>query len=493
MAHHRTEEDFAPDLQNPPLDFNHSSIQDQDFLVSATSQQSSTVPRVLHEAVYTPVASPQPLKLVALFNTELTPPRFHVTYRWWEEEALPILWAFNIGDIKRLLQFRLYDDDDFPRRILQNRNTATLTEFVASLFPPGQPGLLDLAHHEKVDEIIRLCQKIIFPIPWNWFPNYLNGVNPVTIALEINTESVLQFKAISFEDWVRFALGYPTMSIVWFVEQHRELYNLLSAHLDRHPEKECIYVDVEKQLRSRCPWAHRTVLQCLKDRGLASENTIPNHRVAKFLIEPIQALFKSRPRPFVKFLKKLSVLSIRFSRKYHEDVDINWATPFDAEIPHLDDFLASSPAPTLARRLTFSDERGFTGLSTLSFGEENGQLQTLVDNWHLLSMSVEECCTAFVEMLHYFKECVKALLNMRNYYSATAMLHGLQEAQPRPFDSPLIDSLDSLFNLLDSTDNYAAYRRTMGEKPGLPFLHPHIAEYHTKGQGAIAGLFPLSL
>ncbi|EEP75598.1 predicted protein [Uncinocarpus reesii 1704] len=434
-------------------------------------------------------------KSAALFDTELTPPQFHASYRWWEEEALPILWAFNIGDIKRLLQFRLYDDVDFPRKILQNRNTAILTEFIVTLFPAGRSDLPGLAHHEKVDEILRLCQTFSFPLPWNWLPSDLDGIHPITTALEIDTESVLQFKSVPFEDWVRYSLGYPTMSVIWFVEQHRELYNLVSAHLERDPDQIYAYIEVEKYLRFRSPWAHRSVLQCLKEKGFASGNNTSNQRIASFLIEPIHALFESPPRPFVKFLKKLSVLSIRFSRKYHQNAEIDWTNPFVADLPHLDEFLASNPATTLARRLTYSDGRDFTGLSPESFEQEDEKLRALMDHWDLLSTSVEECCIAFPEMTPYFKDCVKALFQGKNYYSATAILHGLHELQPSPYILSLTlrgDSVDSYASLLDSTENFAAYKKIMKEKPGIPFLHPHIAEYHSQGQKAIAGLFPLS-
>ncbi|WEW57491.1 hypothetical protein PRK78_002958 [Emydomyces testavorans] len=497
MAHTQSNEDFAPVQNSSLLCFYDGSRQDQNILVpSTTSQRSGSIPSAFHEAGWAPIAGTQSFKSVTLFDTELTPPQFQVSYRWWEEEALPILWAFNIGDIKRILQFRLYDDDEFPRKVLQHRNTATLTEFVCSLLPAGRADLVDLAHHEKVDEVISLCQPNNIQSPWNWFPSYFNDVHPATIALQINVESVFQFKAVPFEDWVRYAIGYPTMSVVWLLEQHRELYNIVCAHLDRHPEVEYIYVEVEKHLRPCCPLAHCSVLQCLKDRGIANLDEKPDQHVANFLIEPIQALFKSPSRPFAKFLKKLSVLSIRFAREYHEAVEIDWTSPFEAGPPHLDELVELSPATTLARQLTYFDERKFAGFSVQNFEEDDAKLQVLVNNWHLLSISVADCCMALPEIPHYFKDCVKTLFNLRNYYSATAMLHGVQQAQDTPY---ILDpfstndpSIDPCFSLLDSTNNYATYRKFMEETPGLPFLHPHITEYYAQGQKAIAGLFPLS-
>lgn len=77
------------------------------------------------------------------------------------------------------------------------------------------------------------------------------------------------------------------------------------------------------------------------------------------------------------------------------------------------------------------------------------------------------------------------------------MLYGMQEAQ--------ISSIASLshpsgnlssglsLDLLDPTDNYGIYRKQITEKPGLPFLHPHISDYQNRGQGAVAHLFPFSV
>ncbi|KAI1939433.1 hypothetical protein LOZ58_004139 [Ophidiomyces ophidiicola] len=492
-------ENSALILNDPlPLPSESHSPLDQSFPVVPVSQSQGSIQSAVQEGILTQMSSYQPSRPAGLFETQCTPLHPHILDRWWEEDTLPILWSFNVGDIKRILRFRMYRDDEFPKRILRHRNTATLTEFLTTLLPTRYDLIFGLTHYEKVNELVRVCRTSSFQVSWSWFPDCVDDALPSTIALEIDMESILHFKTVPFEDWVRYCLGYPTSSVTWFLELHNELYYMVTVYLCRFPSKASIYAEVEKHLRFRSPWAHRAIFQCLQDRDLANPRGSFNNRISTFLVEPIQSFFASPSGPFVQFLKRLSVLSVRFTRQYHERCDINWATPFQTRFPHLNELVASHPITSLAKRLTYSNEREFNAFSLKAYDQNNNaEFQTLVDNWYLLSTSIEDCCIAFPEMFNYFKDCAKVLLSMRNYYAATAILYGLQEGEPTSYIlSPLASNdslLDSCFNLLDSTGNYAVYRRTMEERPGLPFLHPHIKEYRTRGRIAISRLFPLSL
>jgi hypothetical protein len=47
----------------------------------------------------------------------------------------------------------------------------------------------------------------------------------------------------------------------------------------------------------------------------------------------------------------------------------------------------------------------------------------------------------------------------------------------------------SVYYLLDSSNNYAAYRQAMKITPGIPFLLPHVIEYRQHGKTALDELF----
>jgi hypothetical protein len=88
-------------------------------------------------------------------------------------------------------------------------------------------------------------------------------------------------------------------------------------------------------------------------------------------------------------------------------------------------------------------------------------------------------------------ELPQNLFNLQNYHSASAMMHGLHTANPALFDVPQYPIMPSLV-LLDSSDNYGAYRTVMRQSRGLPFLLPHIRDYMLRGQEALRDVFPLS-
>jgi hypothetical protein len=48
------------------------------------------------------------------------------------------------------------------------------------------------------------------------------------------------------------------------------------------------------------------------------------------------------------------------------------------------------------------------------------------------------------------------------------------------------------FDLLDPTDNYTVYRKTIRESPGLPFLLPHLTAFRKSGrQEELVGVVPV--
>jgi hypothetical protein len=91
-----------------------------------------------------------------------------------------------------------------------------------------------------------LCQRPDAPnSPWAVGPDDL-GNEPHVAAVRIDEESCRLFRTVRYEDWLRYSLGYPAPSVNWFVQQHRELYKAIFAHLQAHPEETKFYLDIEK-------------------------------------------------------------------------------------------------------------------------------------------------------------------------------------------------------------------------------------------------------
>ena len=185
----------------------------------------------------------------SLFQIGAEFPRFVVNYRWWEDEATTVLWAFNIPEIRQVIRYGLFRDENFPRNSLLSRNADTIDAFLVALSDPHEQQLLSsLSHVQRVEEILRRSRIPPFqPVPWMWFPPQPgHGLNSREIADAIEAESHLQFRRISFEEIVRTSLGYNAGSVEWFLLQHTVLYIYLLNHLQIYPEEFPIYIEVEK-------------------------------------------------------------------------------------------------------------------------------------------------------------------------------------------------------------------------------------------------------
>lgn len=185
----------------------------------------------------------------SLFQIGAEFPRFVVPYRWWEDEATSILWAFNIPEIRQVIRYGLFRDENFPRNSLLSRNADTIDAFLVALSDPREHQLLgSLSHVQRVEEILRRSRIQPFqPVPWMWFPPQPgHDLSAQEIAEAIEAESHHQFRKICFEEIVRASLGYNAVSVEWFLLQHTALYNYLYNHLQTYPEEIPLYVEAEK-------------------------------------------------------------------------------------------------------------------------------------------------------------------------------------------------------------------------------------------------------
>lgn len=183
----------------------------------------------------------------SLFQSSAEVPRFVVPYRFWEDEAKTILMAYDTKSLQRVIRYRLFPDENLPRKTLRNRNANTVETFLVGLIAPQEaPLVAELSHIQKVEEIIRRSRIIPHSyVPWTWFPSPETS-DPQAIAAAIDAESHLQFARIPFEEWVRYSLGYRVISVEWFLQQHTNLSFHLLNHLQGFTYDIQTYLAVEK-------------------------------------------------------------------------------------------------------------------------------------------------------------------------------------------------------------------------------------------------------
>ncbi|KAL2831176.1 hypothetical protein BDW59DRAFT_7874 [Aspergillus cavernicola] len=430
----------------------------------------------------------------SLFRSNDERSRLNFSYRWWEDEAATILWSFDVEEIKRVIRYGLFPDEQLPRMALQTRSAGAVDSFLAGLVTPQEMVLLaNLSHVQKVEEIIQRCKTTSPPlISWGWLPTRIHSeLDPPAIAQAIDTESHLHFARISFEELVRHALGYRSGRVEWFLQQHMVFYTHLLDFLNAYPQELIRYADVEKHLRNQSPFAHRAVAHALQGAGLRIEP--PNAALGfEFFASPIQRVFRDLPPSLVPILKALCVLGIRFERTYLHSRGMNWSQEFTIAFSFLEDILRSTSSTDFARILTCTDERDFAELA-----EEEAFDKILANRlsirWELLSIDVWECCRALPDMIEYIQECLQPLLALRNYHSLTAILSGLHKYSVSESTSVHTGNgntalaLDPVFPpeleyLLEPFQNYTAYRHQYQQAPGIPFLIPHLNEYRQRGE-----------
>ncbi|CAG8162783.1 unnamed protein product, partial [Penicillium nalgiovense] len=336
------------------------------------------------------------------FRPSVEIPQFSVGYRWWEDEAINMLWAYDFKDMSYAIRFGLFHDEDSPRSSLLFPNTQFINEFLVAASEPHQHcRLSELSHPQKVEEILLRSSIQQLPlITWSWFPTIPGrSSDPGAIALEIEGESHRHFQQIAFEDIVRSALGHKAVSVEWFFQQHTSLYGLLVVYLHMYPEELLLYLEVEEHLRDRSPFAHQALPQCIMAIQPDGKHNMPSHNTPGllFIEAPIQQLFKNHSSRLSTIFKVLSALSVRFQKAYRHSDQRNWFAPFETSLPLLENCLSSS-ATDLAKTLTQADKCLFERLSRETLILEDAMVSETPIHWQRLSNSVLECCSGLSDL-----------------------------------------------------------------------------------------------
>jgi hypothetical protein len=199
---------------------------------------------------------------------EVTP--LHVTYRWWEDEGSAVLYAYDTREICRVIRFCLFVDRNLPKGLLLRRAGSLLDDFLGKLLLVefGIQSDPNTTYTEKVDEVFRLLEPPMRPSTnWDWFPTQARDEPDArAIANQIDAESHRHFKKVSFEEWVRVALGYPSVSVNRFLLQHEVFLFYISRYLEAYDVEIDQYLEVEK--------VGFSILSILPPRSLAAYTSI---------------------------------------------------------------------------------------------------------------------------------------------------------------------------------------------------------------------------
>ena len=102
-------------------------------------------------------------------------------------------------------------------------------------------------------------------------------------------------------------------------------------------------------------------------------------------------------------------------------------------------------------------------------------------------------------MIVWLANTLQPLLTLRNYHSLTAILSGLHKYRVSESSLVRLENGTTALNLnqllpsemlclLNPSQNYALYRQQYQQAPGIPFLIPHLYEYHQLGEPILQNL-----
>ncbi|KAJ9480866.1 hypothetical protein VN97_g12656 [Penicillium thymicola] len=299
------------------------------------------------------------------------------------------------------------------------------------------------------------------------------------IAAKLAEQSSHKFSRIPFTEFVRRAYG-PSQAIerfLWehdFLEvkiystfirnlQHLELLGELKQSLKKIDAGPFLYAAIEKALQ-------RVMLQInphvpLIDKKLENVKPELDERL-QWIIEPLQRLLQT-PDTARNILQQLEILENRFYKLYRSP-EANWGpfntdTLFFGQIQRID---VSEFANALSRK-----DQDFLSQYVVDalYAKDDHARRKLNTRWNDLSIEVEECMVAKVDVSRKIDHLTQELYRVGNYYSLTAIIQGIKASGLHT------KALEDFGYLVDSENNYERYRRRAKTRPGMDFFFPALS------------------
>ncbi|KAJ8067031.1 hypothetical protein OCU04_004411 [Sclerotinia nivalis] len=410
---------------------------------------------------------------------------------WWERAARNVLQFSNEYNNVRLVCRYLYPDKNIPCELLSKRSGPWLAGFLDFLHELNSSPHCSSA--ATVKNIVDLCySQTTFDPHWDG-KSITSGIDsllePHQIAEKIDSDIRTVFNQIPYTTWVWLALGYEDVAIRNILHQISGICSNLSRKYQEifGPNEQEEAELVMNAFQSRHPMAY----WILSASFIHYDLLIKPRDGLQLLLDPIFEIFAKPDRNVLLLVRRLDILSLRFQREFIHAPDINWSKDLSTDFSFLDNLERNSPK-TIAKSLTETDCRSLR-LHVYDIFQPNQPNLNLIDQqWNGLCYEVADCIIVDRGYLNSIVEIIEYLLEWRNYYSATSLIIGLQNAKVS------FNKFPEFQELIDLESNYGNFRKMQSECPGLPFMFPLIKELRFKQKASsvplqkVADMFPFS-
>ncbi|OQD77375.1 hypothetical protein PENANT_c108G02718 [Penicillium antarcticum] len=374
---------------------------------------------------------------------------------WRELEVKNMLLSGDAKSISRLREFRLYNDA--------------------------------YAQMEGLQPLSSQKERLVFPESWDWRLSQSLLEGPEATAAKLAKQSIRRFSQIPFEELVRRAYGHPSQGID---DLHREyeflkvqVYSTFTRNLE-HLEflnqlKGCLNeIDADPFVCTAIERAWQGVVSQRKPHvpfvEEKSENMNPElDERLQWIIDPLQRLLQSSDTA-QNVLRQLKILKIRFSKLYRSpegSPEASWGV-FSTDT-HFFELIQWTDVSGLAMALSRKDQDVFSHcLVNVFYAKDDHARRALNTRWNRLSIAVEECMVAEVDMSRKLDHLTQELYRVSNYYSLTAIIQGIKASG---FPTKALRNFGHLINSEHNYQRYQQLMKHMSTRPGIHFLVPALS------------------
>lgn len=167
--------------------------------------------------------------------------------KFWFHETMRIFKSYNLRKIELLCRFRLYDDESFPAKMLQDYSELDLNMILKNL-------CIHPDNRKRDAKVSAISQYLIQNRPWTtlermWtFLDEMDETDAECIVRNIDDWYCIKFREILFEDWVNWTQDHLTTSVREFLDQNSVTRDQLAQHLRQAPETFGKYSEVEEMI-----------------------------------------------------------------------------------------------------------------------------------------------------------------------------------------------------------------------------------------------------
>ncbi|KFX96508.1 hypothetical protein V490_03311 [Pseudogymnoascus sp. VKM F-3557] len=369
---------------------------------------------------------------------------------------------FSLEHIPEQTDDALHNSNDHIQillKVLLEPSPAKLPSLLKSL---GAEHNNDEDYHHLAETIARMAISNLPPTlasgsKW-MLPIATDEMNASAIADTIVTEVFSALHKVPFSALAQAACQHQSQAITKFFRELKAICWEIRRHIEETGEPNDKY-EASLRLVPGNPLASWVLSQAI------SKSWPPEKQPdLSFILLPIRGLFAGREVPFTAKLKRLQFLAILYEEKIGNYETFTWI-----DFTLLEHISSKDPME-VAKVFTDADAFRFRFLCDADFIDSSPRLREISSRWSDLASAVKACCVVYSKsnVVGVLSEVSKCLIDHRNYYSGLAFLTGIQNAGFCP------ENLLTDLEYIDTSANYTFYMKKWSERPGLPFLLPHI-------------------